>query len=1320
MRPGPEVALVDAVGGRCTVLLAPPAAGKSTELRAFVETQHGRAGIVSLGEGGDVEREIGAMIAGLGERSTDAGEAVTLVLDSLDESMLAAPERAGLMKRTARRLAANTRLVLACRTAAWLPGVQYTLSEMFGTDVVTLDLVPLTAEDAAAYATAAGHDGDSFLKAVTAARALPLVQHPKELEWLFDAYVSGAELPTSQQDLYEQAVRRQAVERNPHRQTPLQPVNVPAMLHTAGRMAVLSLFTGRSTFVLWDSGTPNDLTLEHCAPPPSLEEEDDDGRYTSCATVLATSLFTGETDGRLRFTHQTVAEYLAARYLVRSDLRPAQLDGLLRGRGGQLAPQVQAVAAWLVALRPDRFAELLDDDPLAFIRSNVELTDPTYRQALVERLLKLADTHSLIDLPYRQLEGLTYDGIEDFLREELVHTTRSLDARYLTIQLIGKNHLVALNDALLQVALAEDEPVVLRNAAGLRSLDLVPPTSAANPLAVLAQPAAARRDEDDELLGVGLRALLLASASPDSLLTLLRIPSNPDMIGNYFMFVKRDLPAAFERRLDSSEVCHALTWLCEFKPGSSRRSESFTEELEDAIVSAGLRELDDPVVRTHVVRTIAVRLTNMQELFHRREMSVGAIREDSRRSLVLQLQQDVEQPHLPWWLRDWELIRPDDFGWLAELAAGTTEPSRWEPWLRATYDGDRHDHRGVIDAHPDLGELALPIPRPVPRRHTATEDDGEEVRLTDAELRTRLYESIAGAPADAFIQFFLFAPLRSRHTASELDIKKLPGWAALDNDQRRKTLDIAERYLQVGTENGAALLGTDRTPYSALAALAALILLEAERNTFILSRDRWAFWAPAIVHGPHFHNVEEQLGRLLGVAHHEAPEAVREAIELEVRGRGEFGQFTLQRLVGHLDDADVPWLMRFLNDHGYDEATASVAFERILRLNPGTAQHVLKAAFQQETAGDAGMSSRTQRLVAVMLMGGCQPAWPMIREALTGDDDATTSIFLGIANDRSFNGAAFSESEVIEVWELLQRLFPPAEDPVEPGVHVVSPREAVGHMRNRLLTSLAERGTNDAVMQLQLLSHRFPDEPAFSYLVAQARAARGRADWAPLEPAQVHVVLSTAKRVLRNDDDLLDVVLEALDQAQEVLQAATPLATLLWNHIAKCVPRASSTCRPKTEDEISDFLDYMISSAVSGAVVNREVQVARMQTSGVGQRADLLIQAQAANQPGRVLRVVIEVKGCWNPEIVDALELQLVQRYLLRWPSSAGLFLVAWFDPAHGFKAGTWRTDSIRGNRERLKADLEDRAGRAAAENARAVRAFVLDCSMPSEAGAAT
>ena len=180
------------------------------------------------------------------------------------------------------------------------------------------------------------------------------------------------------------------------------------------------------------------------------------------------------------------------------------------------------------------------------------------------------------------------------------------------------------------------------------------------------------------------------------------------------------------------------------------------------------------------------------------------------------------------------------------------------------------------------------------------------------------------------------------------------------------------------------------------------------------------------------------------------------------------------------------------------------------------------------------------------------------------------------------------------------------------------------------------------------------------------------------------------------------------------LTEASPTATLLWNHVPGCTVRNGQGCLPKSEDEISDFLAWEIGRELPGVIVNREVQVSRLQTSGIGQRTDILVQVPGPSETDRILRVVLEVKGCWNGEIPEALEDQLLRRYLGRWPDSAGVFLVAWFNPAHGSKDGSWLRDPVRGNKAALTETLAERAEAASMSSQHVVRSLVLDCSMPT------
>ncbi len=94
---------------------------------------------------------------------------------------------------------------------------------------------------------------------------------------------------------------------------------------------------------------------------------------------------------------------------------------------------------------------------------------------------------------------------------------------------------------------------------------------------------------------------------------------------------------------------------------------------------------------------------------------------------------------------------------------------------------------------------------------------------------------------------------------------------------------------------------------------------------------------------------------------------------------------------------------------------------------------------------------------------------------------------------------------------------------------------------------------------------------------------------------------------------------------------------------------------------------------------------------------------------------MIEAKGCWNKEVSDVLETQLVGRNLNPIADAAGLFLIAWFDPSHGYRAGNRKNDATRGNRDTLRANVKQRAKAAAGLTGRSIEAIVIDCSMPAE-----
>jgi hypothetical protein len=81
--------------------------------------------------------------------------------------------------------------------------------------------------------------------------------------------------------------------------------------------------------------------------------------------------------------------------------------------------------------------------------------------------------------------------------------------------------------------------------------------------------------------------------------------------------------------------------------------------------------------------------------------------------------------------------------------------------------------------------------------------------------------------------------------------------------------------------------------------------------------------------------------------------------------------------------------------------------------------------------------------------------------------------------------------------------------------------------------------------------------------------------------------------------------------------------------------------------------------------VNREVEIRHGQGSGQGERTDIHVDAVVRGPGGEVydsVLAIIEVKGCWNDKLDQAMRTQLADRYLQDNRCQHGLYLVGWFN----------------------------------------------------------
>ena len=216
---------------------------------------------------------------------------------------------------------------------------------------------------------------------------------------------------------------------------------------------------------------------------------------------------------------------------------------------------------------------------------------------------------------------------------------------------------------------------------------------------------------------------------------------------------------------------------------------------------------------------------------------------------------------------------------------------------------------------------------------------------------------------------------------------------------------------------------------------------------------------------------------------------------------------------------------------------------------------------------------------------------------------------------------------------------------------MVTAREDIARWRDDLLGGLTRAGTREAVASVAQLVAQEPSRD-IGWSLAAAIETHRQNGWLPIGHRAIRRIYDDFRsRLVRTEDELLDVVLEQLAQIQEWLSGETPQAFALWDEGA---PR-----RPKDESRISDWYAHSLRTCLEGrrVVADREVEVRNDWGSGVGNRQDIRLSAFAEGSRDPIV-VVIEVKCAWNSGVRRALRTQLGDEYLIRGGLTHGIFLV--------------------------------------------------------------
>jgi len=1309
----------------CLILLGEPGMGKSRTLRQTHErlSQAGETvRLILLGRITDTPALASDLFEHTAFKAWRRGDGpLFLLLDALDEGLDKISSLHHWLveqfeKRTTEAERQRFRLRVSCRTARWPSSINETLLQLWPTTAVR-QLAPLTRGDIAAAAETEGLAG--LLDAVDRAGAGPLAAKPITLRMLLDMYRRSADLPRSQVETYEQGCLALCEDSNLERSEAGTTGSLSASqrCELGSRVAAAMLLSNRRFIRLdapqmagQDEVTPQELVTTFGEYPSATGFHERDVEDL----LRFTSLFTGAGAGRMEWAHQSYAEFLAARYVDgRLNERRRRL-ALLRDPSdtdGIVVPALQGVATWLGALDRSVFDALLRKQPELLLGSDVGIADEDRKRALVEALLSLTgsgELHFWWHVDYRQYRRLDFPGLDQVLRPFISDRQQGFGARETAISLARACNRRDLLEDLTRLALDVTDDRDLRVGAIAAVRDIAKGSSGSGDVQALRQllPTEGSDPTAHKLGAAAVGALWPDSLSADELFEAVESADAAGHLAPYASFLYRAAEG-----LRPADLPRALGWLGFRGQGEWSQSEYHLGSFAVGIVERAWDELTAPGVADSLANAVVAMTRKAYRPFTHSgaEEFQKRYREnkEKRRRLV-----DAIAKQAPRELAHRMILGPlggsvfrEDAAWLTErLGAATTESERailasFIGWVFDPSDEkmcERVHH--LMQSEPlltaamqlILGPIALDsaeaesmkIHHEASLHHAALEkrerqrkeDLASRAPMVNQRIESLLGKSEAGQAEVWWKINYLLGfgeDPGSDYSEFQGDPVAAPGWTSASLDRRRRIVAAAHRFLLQAAPRTKEWITQPRHRRARRprAAYRAFRLLETQDPAAfqVLEAEVWERWAPALLHV---------------IEHDEDDKAARRALFCKAR------QYAFGVVLAEFDrivatEAEEDRLPLPLLDEAagcFDAAMGELLWERAQLLAPGKRsrrcildfllghewQPVREWATSRLNGVAAGVEPwAAEELLAtsVLIRRGKEEDWRTVAAVQEARPDFGRELWLSLGSDHDLGlFRRFSPSILRELFLWLEREMPWADLPVrEPGrIFSPGPLEDLNRLRWGIVEFLVREGSADAVSALAGIVEESVERETLRWRLRDARRSFRTKNFPWPSPAEVLRVLDSrhGARLVRTGRELLAAIAESLDRLQAELYGETPAVRDLWDKLE------GERWRPVEEEALSDYVKRFLDRDLgrSGVIVNREVVVKRRfgKTGSPGQRTDIHVNARDPRSD-QELTAVIEVKGCWRPEVFTAMRSQLVGRYL-RDKFRHGLYLVVQFN----------------------------------------------------------
>ncbi|OGV40778.1 MAG: hypothetical protein A2X46_04285 [Lentisphaerae bacterium GWF2_57_35] len=1246
---------------------------------------------------------------------------------------------------------------IACRTAEWPVSLEGELKRRWGEDNFSAyELAPLRKADVCKAAEANGINPDTFVDEIRRLRVQALAIKPATLSFLLNIQNAKGHLPATEAEAYEQGCVLLCEESLERQEARIHgKLSAKQRFSIAKRIAAVTIFSNK--FAVWTG--PNDGTAHEADIPLSdlvFGEEIAEQSFTlnenAVRETINTGLFTSRGVHRMGWAHQTYAEYLAAAYLLDHGVSDSKILSIITDHYDgsiKVVPQLNEIAARLASSKPSVFDQIVHTDPLVLLRSDVANSDDDKRRNLVRSLLRLANEgklHFRMMTYWERFALLKYDNMAEDLRPYIAEPSVNLFARYLALILVESCAVPGLVPELVSVAFDTRANEELR----CNAIDAISKTGTDEDKRLL-RPLAEISSEDKRfrIRGHALEVLWPDFISVEETLSLIESTPPETVIGSYQMFISHELAP----RLQLQHLETALSWAANL-PNLHDRTHTFSS-LVDGILVAAWNNMDQPKVVNGMARCICEIVKKNYGL--RIESShldgVAFLDDDEkRRKLINAIVPLIENPknESSYLCRGsaTRVIDEKDFPWLLQNLLEAKNPKESMTWgylcqrmfrfndvnqssMLLTHSLNEH-----VDAF--FGEWIKPLAVDSEaakalkneyerdRQLSITDDGPTELEPTPSERIQILLNRCENSEPGLWWCIARELTLAPTSTADgdtwEPDLTAQPGWQTASNDVRQRIIKTASLYIsQCNDRKDEWIAKSNLFFLPANAGYQALRLLFQFQPSVIDALDTtiWAKWSAAILDYPRNLSTEEAEryhSKLIRVAYQKSPEVLRNALEEICQREDREGHAVLTPLnhIKHIVNADMAAILRrWVHDRLFSPTATGHIISVLAELNdPNITALALQFIHPSVPVDEPKRSYAISAIHAISSILD-HASWPIVWNAILTDRAFGQSL-IGCWANRHLTGSCLTrldDNQLKDLYLWVTTQYPHAEDPHVEEVHMIEDREQVAHWRDQdLLGLLTNRATFSACAAIKQICDSLPAIDWLNYYYCQAIVKMRSERWNPLGPkALIKLIKQENSRVISDGHQLLHLIIESLDRLNQRLHGAPPAIVDIWDQ-----NRESSAWTPLDENSLSDYLSRFFTSDIAerGVVVNREVQI-RPRVIEAGQRTDIHVNAIGDDNKGirDIITCIIEVKGCWNPELDDAMQSQLVERYLQNNACHHGLYLVGWF------QCEAWDNKDHRKKQSPAKNLVEARIqfqkqAEALTSRGIVVRSYVLDCRL--------